>query len=151
MGNKEIPTMWAGCTKFATTCPNRNYNFLSGERAGNKVNAMNSVCPRCESENIFYQREQAGNIGVGTNRVVIQTANKSHGCLYWVCIGWWLKPMYWICIGWWCGHYCSVKRKEAGLILMPVSLLTELLRFVKIAKIAGRCRHNEYCEIKDTT
>lgn len=61
------------------------------------------ACPRCGSENIMYQREQTGNIGVGTNRVVIQQPSKSHGCLYWLCIGWWWKPVYWLCFGWWLG------------------------------------------------
>lgn len=47
------------------------------------------ACPKCGSENITYQREQTGNIGAGTNKVVIQAPKKSHGCLYWLCIGWW--------------------------------------------------------------
>ena len=28
-------------------------------------------CPKCGSTNIVFQREQTGNIGAGTNRVVI--------------------------------------------------------------------------------
>lgn len=62
---------------------------------------MAKQCPRCGSENIIYQREQTGNIGAGTNKVVIQPAKKSKGCLYWLLIGWWWKPMYWLLIGWW--------------------------------------------------
>ena len=62
---------------------------------------MAKKCPRCGSENIMYQREQTGNIGAGTNKVVIQPAKKSKGCLYWMLIGWWWKPMYWLLIGWW--------------------------------------------------
>lgn len=61
------------------------------------------ACPRCGSENIMYQREQTGNIGVGTNRVVIQQPRKSHGCLYWLCFGWLWKFIYWLCFGWWLG------------------------------------------------
>lgn len=58
-------------------------------------------CPKCGSNYINYQREQAGNFGAGTNRVVIQPPKKSHGCLYWLCFGWWLQPLYWLTIGWW--------------------------------------------------
>lgn len=60
-------------------------------------------CPKCKGDYIVYQREQTGSIGAGTNRIVIQPAKKSRGCLYWLCIGWWLKPMYWLTIGWWWG------------------------------------------------
>lgn len=59
------------------------------------------ICPRCKSPNISFQREQYGNIGVGTNRVVIDYPKQSKGCLYWLCIGWWWKSMYWLFIGWW--------------------------------------------------
>ena len=52
-------------------------------------------CPKCGSTNIVFQREQTGNIGAGTNRVVIENG-KGHGCLYWVIIGWWWKPLYFI-------------------------------------------------------
>lgn len=58
-------------------------------------------CPRCGSTHIVYQREQTGNIGAGTNTIVIQEAKRSKGCLYWFLIGWWWVPLYWICIGWW--------------------------------------------------
>lgn len=59
------------------------------------------ACPKCGSNNISYQREQTGNIGAGTNKVVVVEAKKSKGCLYWIFIGWWLKSLYWIFIGWW--------------------------------------------------
>lgn len=55
---------------------------------------MEKFCPKCGSSDITFQREQSGSIGVGTNRV---TVKKSHGCLWWMCIGWW----YWLFIGWW--------------------------------------------------
>lgn len=58
-------------------------------------------CPRCGSTNISYQREQTASFGAGTNKVVIQQAKKSKGCLYWLFIGWWWKPLYWLLIGWW--------------------------------------------------
>ena len=58
-------------------------------------------CPKCKSENITCQREQTASIGAGTNKVVIQKNTKSHGCLYWLAIGWWWKPIYWLLIGWW--------------------------------------------------
>lgn len=59
------------------------------------------ACPKCGSENIAYQREQTGNIGAGTNKVVIQEAKKSRGCLYWLVIGWWWRPIYWLYWGLW--------------------------------------------------
>lgn len=55
---------------------------------------MAKKCPRCGSENIMYHREQTGNIGAGTNKVVIQPAKKSKGCLYWLLIGWWWKLLF---------------------------------------------------------
>lgn len=57
-------------------------------------------CPRCGSRNITYHREESGNVGLHQNTVVIQEQSKSHGCLYWLCIGWWYKPIEWICFGW---------------------------------------------------
>ena len=57
-------------------------------------------CPKCGSRNITFHREETGNIGVHQNTVVIQQPKKSHGCLYWLFIGWWYKPMEWICFGW---------------------------------------------------
>lgn len=71
---------------------------------------MNMACPKCGSEKISYQREQSGTIGASTNKVVIQPAKKSHGCLYWVFIGWWWKPMYWLCFGW-LGLFFGGKRR----------------------------------------
>ncbi len=53
-------------------------------------------CPKCGSTNITFQREQTGNIGAGTNKVVIDN-KKGHGCLYWLLIGWW----WWLIVGWW--------------------------------------------------
>lgn len=58
------------------------------------------ACPKCGSSNISYQREQTASVGAGTNKVVIQKV-KSHGCLWWLMIGWWWKLIYWMCIGWW--------------------------------------------------
>lgn len=60
-----------------------------------------ATCPKCGSPNITYQREQTASFGAGTNKVVVQQERKSKGCLYWMLIGWWWKPIYWICIGWW--------------------------------------------------
>lgn len=71
-------------------------NPVKAEEKKNKVS-----CPKCGGTNITYQREQTASIGAGTNKVVVQKAKKSHGCLYWLCIGWWLLPMYWLLIGWW--------------------------------------------------
>lgn len=64
-------------------------------------NRKTTLCPKCNSSNITYQREQTANIGAGTNKVIIQQPKKSKGCLYWLIIGWWWKPIYWLFIGWW--------------------------------------------------
>ena len=72
------------------------------------------TCPKCKSEFITYQREQTGNIGAGTNRVVIEQPRKSHGCLYWLCCGWIFSFMYWIMIGWWWGLFFG-RKKRGGL------------------------------------
>lgn len=69
------------------------------------------ICPKCGSSKISFQREQSGNIGAGTNTVVIKEAKRSRGCLYWLCIGWWWKPIYWICIGWWKNLFFGGKSK----------------------------------------
>lgn len=73
-------------------------------------------CPKCKSENIIYQREQAGNIGAGTNKVVIQQPKKSKGCMYWLIIGWWWELFYWLLIGWWWRLFFG-GRKKGGLNL----------------------------------
>lgn len=57
-------------------------------------------CPKCGSENVLIQREQTASIGAGSNKVVIEEAKKSKGCLYWMFIGWWWKPIWLICFGW---------------------------------------------------
>lgn len=43
------------------------------------------VCKKCGSENVIVQ-------------VVSETEvkEKKHGALYWICIGWWLKPILWL-------------------------------------------------------
>lgn len=71
-------------------------------RRNKAVENQNTLhCPKCNSNNISVQREQNGNIGAGTNKVVIQSAKKSKGCLYWLFIGWWFQPLYWVFVGWW--------------------------------------------------
>ena len=36
----------------------------------------------------------------GSNNVNVQAIsivkNKKHGCLYWLCVGWWLEPIMWL-------------------------------------------------------
>ena len=62
----------------------------------------NSVrCPRCGSTKISFQREQTASVGAHTNKVYVQPAKETHGCFWWVCIGWWWVPIYWLLIGWW--------------------------------------------------
>lgn len=43
------------------------------------------ICPKCNSQNVFLQpvQNKSGTI-INTNRY-----KKSHGCLYWILIGWW--------------------------------------------------------------
>ena len=52
------------------------------------------ACPKCGSENIAFQREQVGSVGAHTNKVYVQPTKKSHGCLYWILIGWWWKLLF---------------------------------------------------------
>lgn len=42
------------------------------------------VCKKCGSENVTVE--------VTTET---QLKEKKHGILYWICIGWWLKPILW--------------------------------------------------------
>lgn len=44
------------------------------------------VCKKCGSEDVRVE-------------VVTETSlrEKKHGALYWICVGWWLKPLLWIC------------------------------------------------------
>lgn len=57
-------------------------------------------CPKCGSENILIQREQTASLGAGTNKVVIEEPKKSKGCIYWILIGWWWRPICFVCFGW---------------------------------------------------
>lgn len=57
-------------------------------------------CPVCDSNKILFQREQTANLGMATNRVVIEEGRRSKGCLYWLFIGWWLEPLKFFCFGW---------------------------------------------------
>ena len=40
-------------------------------------------CPKCGSNNVNVQ-------------AVSIVKNKKHGCLYWLCVGWWLEPIMWL-------------------------------------------------------
>lgn len=42
-------------------------------------------CSKCGSENVTVQ--------VVTEQ---ELKEKKHGILYWLCIGWWLKPLLWL-------------------------------------------------------
>lgn len=42
-------------------------------------------CPKCGSENVTVQMVTETNL-----------KEKKHGILYWVLIGWWLKPILWL-------------------------------------------------------
>lgn len=45
------------------------------------------MCPRCGSHNVSFQV---------VNEVHLKNAH--HGCLWWLCIGWWWIPFKWICL-----------------------------------------------------
>lgn len=49
-------------------------------------------CPQCGGDNINYQREQSSTIGAGVYHATVQ---KKHGCLWWLCIGWWAIWIIW--------------------------------------------------------
>lgn len=53
-------------------------------------------CPKCGGTNVTFVREQAGTFGGSAFRA----ANVGHGCLYWLFIGWWWRPIRFICYGW---------------------------------------------------
>lgn len=58
-------------------------------------------CPKCGSSNVLIQREQTAQVGVGSNKVVVeQNPKKSKGCFYWLVIGFWWEPIKWIMFGW---------------------------------------------------
>ena len=40
-------------------------------------------CPKCGSNNVNVQ-------------AVSIVKNKKHGCLYWLCVGWWLEHIMWL-------------------------------------------------------
>lgn len=79
----------------ASVCPNCGCPISQG----NVRNSM--VCPKCGGNNVVVQQVQTGNIGAAQNKVYVQPAKKSKGCLYWCIIGWWLVPMKFIIWDWW--------------------------------------------------
>lgn len=88
---KEIPDDVKFCPSCGADCT---------AEAQPQASARGVQCPRCHGTNIVYQREQSATIGAGTNKVVIQQAKQSKGCLYWCLIGWWWRPIRFICYGW---------------------------------------------------
>lgn len=88
----------------ASACPNCGAPII--------IETSNKKCPKCESSNVFINREQRGTLGASTNKVVVVN-RKSHGCLYWLCCGWIISILYWLCIGWWWGLLFG--KKKSGL------------------------------------
>lgn len=43
-------------------------------------------CPKCGSENVSVQ--------IVTDAHLV---DQHHGCLWWLCVGWWWIPVKWIC------------------------------------------------------
>ena len=73
------------------------------------------ICPKCSSDNITFQREQSANIGAQQNKVVIMDAKEKKGCIYWLCIGWWWRPIRFICYGWFKDLFS--RKKKGGINL----------------------------------
>ena len=48
------------------------------------------ICPKCGSNNVSYQVAQTGSIGGIIHNI---GGEKRHGVLYWLCVGWWWKPL----------------------------------------------------------
>lgn len=46
------------------------------------------TCKKCGSSNVTFQRETTATVGGAKH-----TIKKGHGIIYWVCIGWWWKPL----------------------------------------------------------
>ena len=64
-------------------------------------------CPRCNSNNISFQREQSGSVGASKT-----TFRGGHGCLYWLLIGWWMwffKAIFHICT---LGIFLLIRRRK---------------------------------------
>ena len=56
-------------------------------------------CPKCGSSNVLIQREQTAQVGVGSNKVVVeQNPKKSKGCFYWLVIGFWWELSSGLCL-----------------------------------------------------
>ena len=86
--------------KFCTFCGEPTGD-LDSTVSPQSVTMENGIrCLKCHSTNVVCQREQVASVGAGTNRVVVQPAKQSKGCLYWALIGWWWKPFCFICFGW---------------------------------------------------
>lgn len=76
-------------------------------------NVVNSgiQCPRCGSYNVIVQREQTGSIGAFQNKATVMPAKESKGCLYWMMVGWWVKPMKFAMFDWWYRPLFGGKRR----------------------------------------
>lgn len=49
------------------------------------MEVLTMKCPKCGSEDVTVQ--------VVTEQ---ELKEKKHGALYWICVGWWLKPILWL-------------------------------------------------------
>ena len=89
----ECPECGKSISDKAATCPGCGCPIAS---VNDKPQAAGAKCPKCGSTNISFQVVQQGSVGASTNKVVIQEAKKSKGCLYWCIVGWWLQPIVWM-------------------------------------------------------
>lgn len=64
---------------------NKNINIIKHIKIKGGNEEMK--CPKCGSENVNVQMVSES-----------QLKTKHHSILYWICIGWWLKPILWFCL-----------------------------------------------------
>lgn len=95
------------CPKCGTSVDNNQGTYQPPTESG----PIGTQCPKCGGTNISFQREQTASVGAGTNKVVIQQAKKSQGCLYWIVIGWWWRPIRFICFDLWKSLFFGGKKR----------------------------------------
>lgn len=71
----------------AASCPHCGFALNKSNDDYEDINANARKCPKCNSANINYQREQNTSIGGGIHKL---NRTSGHGCLYWLLFGWWV-------------------------------------------------------------
>lgn len=123
--SQSDPTLLARA-KYCQHCGSMiGEDFVVCPRCGKQVATNPTVtysgiqCPKCGSFNVSVQREQTGNISAFQNQSTVTSGKRSKGCLYWVLIVWWVKPMKLLLFDWW--FYLLFGRKRHGGINFAVS------------------------------